>query len=296
MKNIKLIAAAFVFGILATACIDDDSTIAPNSANPYALTSASPLSVWLEGFAQGTDCISITYPVTFLTYTSGFDIDETIVINNDEQLYTFLSGLENFETYAIQYPLTITGFGGDDIIINSNSLFLTTLQQEFEECNAPPCSTDNTMFAQAYNAITGTEDFTMDLWTHEYTFSTVENGTVCSIGYKGETAEIEYTIQILDDQDNILYSGLHSFSDTETEYISINPVTLTAGTQYTIKRSIPSYDVGMGIGTLKMGTAILPYTDEAITIHQARFYGGGGNENPVFNMIPYIDFGFQPAE
>lgn len=258
--------------------------------------------------AQGIlDCISLNYPVTLQALNANMEIENTIVLNSDEELSAFITGLPVNANYAIQFPLSITGYDGEEIVVNSNTGLLATLQSSAADCEANSCNSSTTIFKNAYQAIYNMPNveqaFTMDTWTHEYTFSLSQTGTICSIGYKAEyqPTPILYLIEILDSENNVLYSGNHSFSTTMMGYVSIPAVPVVAFEQYTIRRSIESYDVGMGVGTVLhrsqntgAQTALLPTTQGSIIIHQSRFYGGGGSLDPDLYSVPMIDFVFKP--
>ncbi|WP_159801608.1 hypothetical protein [Flavobacterium sp. MK4S-17] len=297
-KFFKLLAAFVLTGFIAASCSDDDSGTV--SADPDALNLSSELTSLLSALALNpnlTDCVSLDLPVTILVYDSDNQPDGTIVIDEETDLEDLIAQLDFDESYAFEYPLSINGFGGELITVNSNDEFLSALQDEISECEnaSEECDTENTAYTQLFNSLSGGEQFTMDTFTHEYTFSSDQGGTICSIGYKGETASVSYLIEILDGNDNVVYSGNHSFSDTAMEYVSIPEVSINANENYTIKRSIGSYAEGQGIGTVRWGlSTMLPATANGITVHQARFYGGGGSTNPDYGMVPYIDFAFKP--
>ncbi|OYQ34025.1 hypothetical protein CHU92_12365 [Flavobacterium cyanobacteriorum] len=294
-KLFKNIPLAFLAAMLMASCIGDDSDDVVVNGNPYALNSLSEVTTQLSALASGEiDCLEIIYPITVATYAEGFVVADRFTFNNTNELLTFINNLGEGATYAIIFPFAVSG-NGEEISIISNDAFLDTLETEIAECTANSCVTTNTLFAQAYNSISGNEQFIMDTYTHEYTFSISQAGTVCSIGYKGETATLAYLIEIVDDNNTVLYTGNHTFSNTAISYVSIPPVSLEANTNYTIRRSIPNNNNGTGVGTVKQGaTDILPVTEGNITIHQARFYGGGGTNAPNYVLLPMIDFVFRP--
>lgn len=167
------------------------------------------------------------------------------------------------------------------------------------------CSTANSEFSQLYAATLAsnssfTDVTTMDLLTHEYTFEVNTNETVCSIGYQGNAnlyaASIPYLIEIVDNTTNLtIYSGNHVFDSVQTEYVSITPTNLTAGTSYTLRRTVTNYlgNIGNTVGRLLRfnGPSPYPVSNAAITITSSDFYGTGG---PVSDFgIPYIDIIFQ---
>jgi hypothetical protein len=291
MKRLLNITLSTILAITVfVSCSEDDAPVTVNE-NPFALNQQSAITFLLQNIEANAECFTIDYPITLATYSSGFVVDETFEITSDASLISFLQGLGN-NTYAIQYPFSLVNSGGVEVIITGNQNLRDTFDVQLGACWA--CDATNTLFRQAYDSQAGTEEFTMDTWTHEYTFSVAANGTICSIGYKGETDTLEYLIEILAPDGTALYSENHTFSSTETEYISIEDVDLTAGEEYTVRRSIPNYDNGWGIGTLKFIT--LPFTHEGLTIHESRFYGGGGSPDPDNTKLPFIDFVFKPVQ
>lgn len=171
--------------------------------------------------------------------------------------------------------------------------------------NQSSCNTANSEFNQLYATTLAsnaayTDVTTMDLLTHEYTFEVSTNETVCSIGYQGNmnlyNANIPYLMEIVDNSTNtVIYSGNHLFDYTQTEYVSITPVNLTAGTSYTIKRTVTNYlgNIANTVGRLLRfnGPSSYPVSNATITITGSDFYGTGG---PVPDFgIPYIDIAFQ---
>lgn len=252
-------------------------------------------------------CISIHYPIRVFGYNSNFQLAHTYTIHNDMEFFLLLFNLNANEYYAVDYPITITNADGNQVVIRNNIEMTGAIMAAIEDCTVvePVCNTAQTNFIQAYNHLKGLngvlEEFTMDTHTHEFSFSVSRTGTICSIGYKAEPrpTPIVYLIQLVDENNNIVYTGNHSFSDQTREYISIPPVTITPGHVYTLRRSISSYLVGSGIGTmlLKRGgisTPFLPYTNGNITLLHSKFYGGGGMNGPVYDMLPQIDFVFRP--
>ncbi|WP_298393609.1 hypothetical protein [Flavobacterium sp.] len=172
----------------------------------------------------------------------------------------------------------------------------------------PTCTTTNTLFQQVFAATaTANPSFqdvsTMDLLTHQYTFTVNANKTICSIGYQGNATlfanNLPYTIEIVDTTTNaVIYTGNHLFGSTATSYVSITPVNLIANQSYTIRRTLPAGGYGGNIGNtigrilrFTSSSSVFPVTSGGFTITGSNFYGTGG---PVVNFgIPYIDIVFQ---
>lgn len=252
-------------------------------------------------------CITIHYPIRVFGYNSNFQLAHTYTIHNDMEFFLLLFNLNGNEYYAVDYPITITNADGNQVTIRNNIEMTGAIMAAIEDCTVvvPECNTSQTNFIQAYNHLKGLtnvrEYFTMDAFTHEFSFSVSRTGTICSIGYQAESrpTPIVYLIQLVDENNNIIYTGNHSFSDQSREYISIPPVTISPGHVYTLRRSISSYLVGSGIGYIVIENSnirqpILPYTNGNITILHSRFYGGGGSSEPDYYAVPLIDFVFRP--
>ncbi len=167
------------------------------------------------------------------------------------------------------------------------------------------CDTTNTKFKQLYNfaklTMAGSTDATtMDLLTHEYTFTTTANQVICKVGYQGNAIllanNIPYTIEIVNSSNTVLYSGNHVFQSAAIEYKTIGPVNITSGQSYTIRRTVTNY---MGNLNTTLGRMLsfnvpanqFPVSNNGLTITASNFYGTGG---PVLNIgIPYIEIVFQ---
>lgn len=292
MKRLLNAAVAVFFALtLFASCTEEEAPVTVNE-NPFALNRHSAITFMLQNIQLNANCFTIEYPVTLATYSSGYVVDETFEITSDAALVAFLQGLGE-GSYAIQYPFNFINSGGVTVEITGNQSFLDTFALQLAECGA--CDATNTVFKQAYDSQAGTEETTMDTWTHEYTFSVDTDGTICSIGYQGETDTLEYLIEIEAPDGTALYSETHTFTSADIQYIAIeNPLTVVAGTQYKVRRSIPNYDNGWGTGKIK--NVQMPLTNGGITIHQTRFYGGGGDPEFEYNMLPFIDFVFKPAQ
>jgi hypothetical protein len=174
-----------------------------------------------------------------------------------------------------------------------------------EDDMVPPCNMPSAfkkLYEANLTAHAGYSDVvTMDLQTHEYRFRPHSNKTICKVGYEGNaalfTANIPYLIEILDANGNVLYSGNHRFASGQTDYQDLGtPVPVTAGLEYTIRRTVnnPAVSLDKLTGRL-MSFNLNPGTFPTVTygiidILGSNFYGRGG---PVPNYgIPFIDIVF----
>lgn len=174
--------------------------------------------------------------------------------------------------------------------------------------NPTPCNTVGTDFQNLYQAVlisnTMYDNYvTMDLLTHEYTFTVNTAKTICTVGYQGNAnlyaASKPYTIEIYNNTTStMVYSGTHLFNSASTDYQPITPTALVVGNRYTIRRILPPTGylglLGNTIGRIcrkNQGPNQFPATNGAMTILSSNFYGTGG---PAVDFgIPYIDIVFQ---
>jgi len=83
-------------------------------------------------------CIDIQFPVTILTYSVNFEQTGSVVVQSEEQLYTFMTGLQSDELFAVEYPISATLSNETNIQINSDIEFQNSITEcvQFEEQEA----------------------------------------------------------------------------------------------------------------------------------------------------------------
>tara|TARA_R110002049_G_scaffold64019_2_gene169543 strand:+ start:1149 stop:1718 length:570 start_codon:yes stop_codon:yes gene_type:complete len=172
-----------------------------------------------------------------------------------------------------------------------------------DDNNVPDLDCDNSTseFQTLYqNMLTSghTDKVTYDTEIHEYTFELSTTEEVCEIGYQSQSgvATTPYVIEIVDNSTTTtIYSGSHTFSDTATSYVTpIAPISLQAGTSYTIKRIQTNWGANIGntIGRMATNNSMgFPYTNGTMTITGSNFHQNGG---PAIDFgVPYIDIIFK---
>ena len=152
----------------------------------------------------------------------------------------------------------------------------------------------------AFSNVAGYDDLPeyMDLETHQYTIKINTDGEICSIGYRNpSTYTGSYTMEISNVTSGNNYTGVHSFSQSATSYVSITPITVQSGDVIKVKRTIlPGYGLlNKTIGRIfrKSDFTNVPYPITAGNVEflSSDFYGAGG---PVPNIgQPYITLGFK---
>jgi hypothetical protein len=132
-------------------------------------------------------------------------------------------------------------------------------------------------FINLYNSF-GTDLYSMDFETYEYTFTTTTAGNICAVGYQGHVnlaSLAAYKIEILDGT-TVLSTGTYTCSNLALDYKTITPVAISAGHTYTVRRKVINIagDVGNTISHYKAlpGGTFTPITFGAITITGTKLY------------------------
>jgi hypothetical protein len=186
-------------------------------------------------------------------------------------------------------------------------LFLLSLLTILASCDNDNDPTNNvcedhyvsTPITDAFSVANGYDDLAenMDLETHVYVIRIHADGEICSVAYQNpSTYAGDYFIEILNNGSSTMYTGNHSFSQTELEYQNITPVSVASGDLITIQRTINNsnalnQNVGRILRKSDSTDVPFPFTQGNIEFLSSTFYGGGG---PVPNYgLPYIPLGFK---
>jgi hypothetical protein len=79
-------------------------------------------------------CIDINFPITILTYSLNVEQTGRVVIETEQQLYTYMNNFGEDELFAIDYPITATLKGDSNTVIEISSDL--DLQARITECLA----------------------------------------------------------------------------------------------------------------------------------------------------------------
>lgn len=87
---------------------------------------------------QGEDaisCIDFQFPITMLTYNIALEQTGSVVLQSEQQLYTFMTDLQNNELFAVNYPISATLSNGTSLQINSDIEFQNAISDcvQFED-------------------------------------------------------------------------------------------------------------------------------------------------------------------
>lgn len=81
------------------------------------------------------ECIDFAYPITISVYDSNFQVIETVVIENDQQLYVFIENLGGGVLASINFPVTMILADGSTMVVNNNSELLAAINNADDTCD-----------------------------------------------------------------------------------------------------------------------------------------------------------------
>jgi hypothetical protein len=185
-----------------------------------------------------------------------------------------------------------------------NLSFVLFAALAFSSCKKDDFDAQNADFQLLYNNLIDegkTEEFTMDLEVHEYTFTLSEDKTLFVIGYQShaDLRSTDYTIEIVDNTDSsIIYNQEHQFPERRISYVAPKtPVSFQSGVSYTVRRIQTNWgdNISTTIGTLiKTDEADYPISAGIMTITESDFRAVGENYNShKFFAIPQIELIFE---
>lgn len=145
-----------------------------------------------DGFDE-IDCLHINYPIKINIYNADNQIANTITIQNNKDLYNFLKDIESNVFISINYPVSITNFKGQNVVITNNSDFENNIETSIKDCNNNSVGGGNLNFTSIlkdgtwhvsyfFNKIDETSNY------NGYNFTFNSNGTVVVIKEKNTIA------------------------------------------------------------------------------------------------------------
>lgn len=145
-----------------------------------------------DGFDE-IDCLQINYPIKINIYNADNQIANTITIQNDKDLYNFLKDIKSNVFISINYPVSITNFKGQNVIITNNSNFESSIEDGIKDCNTNSGSGGNQNFAAILTNGTwhvsyyfDDSDETLNYKGYNFTFNS--NGTIMVVKEKNTIA------------------------------------------------------------------------------------------------------------
>jgi len=81
------------------------------------------------------DCVFINYPIAINVYNTSTQTTNTVTIQSNTQLYTFINGLSSNVIAAIAYPISATNSSGQNVIVNNNTELESFLEDAIDDCD-----------------------------------------------------------------------------------------------------------------------------------------------------------------
>lgn len=81
------------------------------------------------------ECIDFQFPISISVFDANFDFIETIEINNDEELYNFIDGLEDGVLASINFPVTMVLANGSTVEVTSNQQLQQIIAEAADDCD-----------------------------------------------------------------------------------------------------------------------------------------------------------------
>lgn len=83
------------------------------------------------------DCITFEYPITLSLFNTAFQFLNSVVVNNDQELFNFLD--DDFDDddviAAINYPINVVLFDGTIITVNNNNELNNIIEANDDDCD-----------------------------------------------------------------------------------------------------------------------------------------------------------------
>ncbi|MCT8338606.1 hypothetical protein MG296_00940 [Flavobacteriaceae bacterium TK19130] len=120
LKKSILILITGLF-VMATSCTRDEEPM-PEDVNAIS----AQLTTLMERASSGPndsnaiDCIDFLYPITLFVYDSNQEQTDTVTINNDGELFTFLTQLDPNFSVSISYPIQVVLNDGTVVEVSDN--------------------------------------------------------------------------------------------------------------------------------------------------------------------------------
>lgn len=254
--------------------------------NDFTFTiNESPTNEMVIGKVSGTtNNGNLTYSLESQSITNALKIDAST-----GKLSVLTRSAFDFETNplitAVVKASNNTVFARSNIKINLKDL---------NSCEEENANMEN-YFADFINTGNYLFQTTMDTRTHEYTFHVTEALNLCSVGYQTYTGK-PCVIEIVDENNTVIYSDIFTFSKTEQDYKSLPLINLQPNKNYTIRRRFENYDntsdlIGKLFQNRNYSSSVVPFNSEKIIITQAKYYDVY-TSTIVTNSIPYITLGY----
>lgn len=81
------------------------------------------------------ECIDFQYPISASVYNENNEIVDTISVNSDSELYSFVDDLDDFAAVAINFPISVVFADGSTLTVNSVSELEAAIESAEDSCD-----------------------------------------------------------------------------------------------------------------------------------------------------------------
>ena len=81
------------------------------------------------------ECIDFQYPIVFSIYNANFQVTETVIIDFDEALYSFINNLESGVLASLNFPVTMVFSDGNTVVVNNNEELEAVIIEAEDSCD-----------------------------------------------------------------------------------------------------------------------------------------------------------------
>ena len=187
------------------------------------------------------ECLDFLYPITASVFNQNDELINSIVINNDNDMYDFIDDLDDYAAVMINFPITVILADGTNLIVNSISELQMAIENADNSCdedddndyNDDDC--DNCTTNEVVTILTNCTNWTVDeleLNDNElenqyvgYVFNFEANGTISvtengntiagTWSISGEGNAIDFVIDIPNLTD---FNGIWTLEEVEQEF------------------------------------------------------------------------------
>ncbi len=114
------------------------------------------------------ECIDIQYPITASIFNENNELIETVIINNDEELFEFIEDIEEGDIITFNFPITVILWDGTTVQIQNFTELQSIIESAIDQCdedddndyNDDDC--DECTTQQLEDILTGCSDWMVD--------------------------------------------------------------------------------------------------------------------------------------
>jgi hypothetical protein len=119
------------------------------------------------------ECLDFQYPIEASTFNSNSELLETLILENDHQLYNFIASIDENDITTLSFPIQVTLADNSEISINNLNELQSTIENNINACdedddydyNEDDC--DDCIKTEVENILTSCTDWTVNTLRRE---------------------------------------------------------------------------------------------------------------------------------